>query len=236
MFHVKQFKGDIQMKEDKTLVMRENLARIASIDNTDFRIKPITPEKLFVKARGKQMRVIVCKDMLKTTQEEIVPVHSLDGFIESDTERDLLKIVVIDTSQTTPPAIAFLKGTGLKLGAVAESVANEHHQIIAVGATDFELMEAINTVIRNKGGIAVTYMTQTTALPHPSTKAFNLLTPEDICRRYEDIEKVIKTLHTPMESLLTTLAYVGISTEPSLRLSDKGLFDSENRIPTSLFI
>lgn len=101
------------------------------------------------------MRVIVCEDRELITKEELYPVHTFDGFVESDTERDILKLVILNRYQTAPPAIAFIKGTGLKLGAIAQSISHDSHNIIAIGVTDFELMQAINAVIKAKGGIAV---------------------------------------------------------------------------------
>ena len=72
----------------------------------NFHTKPIPLEKLAVKAKGKQMRVIVCEDRELITKEELYPVHTFDGFVESDTERDILKLVILNRYQTAPPAIA----------------------------------------------------------------------------------------------------------------------------------
>ena len=54
------------------------------------------------------MRVIVCEDSELITKEELYPVHTFDGFVESDTERDILKLVILNRYQTAPPAIAFI--------------------------------------------------------------------------------------------------------------------------------
>ena len=77
------------------------------------------------------MRVIVCEDSELITKEELYPVHTFDGFVESDTERDILKLVILNRYQTAPPAITFIKGTGLKLGAIAQSISHDSHNIIA---------------------------------------------------------------------------------------------------------
>lgn len=201
-----------------------------------FHAKPITLEKLSVKAKGKQMRVIVCRDRELATTMEIHPVHTSDGFVESDPERDLLKLIVVNRYQKAPPAIAFIKGTGLKLGAVAQSISHDSHNIIAVGVTDYELEQAINAVIRAKGGIAVSLMDEITLFPLPIAGLMSDLTVEEVSRDYQKIEKKIKALHTPMESLQMTLSFMGLLVIPSLKLSDKGLFDSDNFTYTSLFV
>ncbi|WP_241159973.1 hypothetical protein [Parabacteroides sp. ZJ-118] len=71
------------------------------IHRNNFHTKLITLEKLTVKARGKQMRVIVCEDRKLITKEELSPVHTFDGFVKSDTERDILKLVILNRCQTT---------------------------------------------------------------------------------------------------------------------------------------
>lgn len=154
-----------------------------------FHAKPITLEQLSVKAKGKQMRVIVCQDKELATTMEIHAVHTSDGFVESDPERDLLKLIVVNRYQKAPPAIAFIKGTGLKLGAVAQSISHDSHNIIAVGVTDYELEQAINAVIRAKGGIAVSLMDEITLFPLPIAGLMSDSTIEEASRDYQKIEK-----------------------------------------------
>lgn len=194
----------------------------------NFHTKQISIEKLAVRARGKEMRVIVCQNDGLLTKEEIHPVHTYDGFVESDTKRDILKLVVVNRYQTCAPAIAFIKGTGLKLGAVAQSIAHDSHNIIAVGATDFELEQAINAVIRSKGGIAVSCMDDVKLLPLPIAGLMSELDLEETSRRYDEIERMIKGLRTPLSSLQMTLSFMALLVIPSLKISDKGLFDSES--------
>ena len=206
------------------------------IHRNNFHTKPITLEKLAVKAKGEQMRVIVCEDRELITKEELYPVHTFDGFVESDTERDILKLVILNRYQTAPPAIAFIKGTGLKLGAIAQSISHDSHNIIAIGVTDFELMQAINAVIKAKGGIAVSSMDEVTLLPLPVAGLMSDESLEETSRRYEEIEEKIKRLKTPMDSLQMTLSFMGLLVIPSLKLSNKGLFNSETFQFTPLFV
>ena len=59
---------------------------------------------------------------------------------------------------------------------------------------------------------------------------------EETSRRYEEIEEKIKRLKTPMDSLQMTLSFMGLLVIPSLKLSNKGLFNSETFQFTSLFV
>lgn len=202
-----------------------------------FGAKPITPEKLTVKVKGKrQMRVIVCEEGGLITQEQLCPIHTPDGIVESDPSRDILKLVIVNRYQKRPPAVAFLKGTGIKLGAVAQSITHDSHNIIAVGATDFELTQAINAVIRAKGGIAVSLLDEVSLLPLPIAGLMSDQTLEETSRLYREIEQKIKRLGTPLDSLQMTLSFMGLLVIPALKLSDQGLFDSNQFQFTPLFV
>ena len=201
----------------------------------NFHTRQIVEEKLEVKAKGKEMRVIVCKDGELTTEQRIYPVRSYDGYIDSDPERDILKLVVVNRYRTEAPAIAFIKGTGLQMGAVAQSISHDSHNIIAVGVTDYEITQAINAVIKAKGGIAVSCMDDVSLLPLPIAGLMSDQTLEETSKRYQEIEKQIKRLRTSMDSLQMTLSFMSLLVIPSLKLGDKGLFDGDSFQFTSLF-
>ena len=225
------FKGELIFDGEKALFP----AKKAEIFN-QFKAKYITFDQLEIKAKGKQMRVIVCKDGDLVTREAIVPVHSFDGYVEPDVNRDLLKLVVINRYRKTPPAIAFIQGMGLKMGAVAQSIAHDSHNIIAVGATDYELVQAINGVIRDNGGICVAYLDETVSLPLPIAGIMSPLSIDEINAKYHQIEQKIKALRTPLTALQMTLAFMGLTVIPDLKLSDRGLFDSKAFAFTNLFL
>ena len=77
---------------------------------------------------------------------------------------DILKIVVKDRYNDSPPAIGFIKGFGLKKGAFASSVAHDSHNIVCVGTNDTDIVNAINEIIKIKGGLAVSENGMTTSL------------------------------------------------------------------------
>ena len=97
-------------------------------------------------------------------------------------------------------------------------------------------MQAINAVIKAKGGSAVSSMDEVTLLPLPVAGLMSDESLEETSRRYEEIEEKIKRLKTPMDSLQMTLSFMGLLVIPSLKLSNKGLFNSETFQFTSLFV
>jgi adenine deaminase len=92
---------------------------------------------------------------LITNRLLVTPQMVVNGFIESDTHNDILKIAVVNRYEKTIPAIGFIKNIGIKNGAFAATVAHDSHNIIAIGCDDFSLQKAINTLMASKGGLCV---------------------------------------------------------------------------------
>lgn len=192
------------MNEAKELILQPNLS---DLTGGLFHTKPITFEKLAVRARGKRLRAL---DLQAdgSLVETLYPIQTYDGFIESDVQQDLLKLVWLNGYRTMPPLLSFLHGTGLKLGAVAMSRALDSHDIVAVGATDFELEQAINALIRAKGGIAVACLDEVEVVRRP-TAVLDELGQENALRKYAQIEQKVKQLQTPLPDLLDRILAVG---------------------------
>ena len=192
------------MNEAKELILQPNPS---DLTGGLFHTKPITFEKLAVRARGKRLRAL---DLQAdgSLAETLYPIQTYDGFIESDVRQDLLKLVWLNGYRTMPPLLSFLHGTGLKLGAVAMSRALDSHDIVAVGATDFELEQAINALIRTKGGMAVAYLDEVEVVRRP-TAVLDELGQENALRKYAQIEQKVKQLQTSLPDLLDRILAVG---------------------------
>src|SRR4030042_549977 len=114
----------------------------------------MTESECIVKNKGRNFRVIRAFDGELLTREVIHgPVKGRN--LKSLPSEDILKIVVKDRYKDAPAAAGFIKGFGLKKGAVAASVAHDGHNIIAIGTNDRALVCAINEIIRLQGGLAV---------------------------------------------------------------------------------
>ena len=149
------------------------------------------------------------------------------GYLVSDTTTDVLKMVVVNRYEPDiPVAIAFIRNFGLQQGALASTVAHDCHNIIAVGVDDDSLCAAINALIDNKGGIAVARTAthiQTMSLP-----VAGLMSGGDgyaVAADYTRIDALAKKLGTPLHAPFMTLSFMALLVIPSLKLSDKGLFD-----------
>lgn len=173
----------------------------------------------------KEIPVIEALDgQLITNRLSYVPKMA-DGNIVSDTERDILKIVVVNRYNNAPAAMAFIKNFGLKQGAVASSVAHDSHNIVAVGVDDESICEAVNLVIRHKGGVSFFNDDLEMIVPLPVA---GLMSNEDgykIAEQYSLIDKVVKDAGSTLGSPFMTLSFMALLVIPHLKLSDKGLFD-----------
>lgn len=150
-----------------------------------------------------------------------------DQKIVSDTENDVLKIVVINRYHPAPPAVAFIKNFGLKKGALASTVAHDSHNIVAVGVDDDSLTKAVNSLIECKGGISCVG-DELLVLPLPVA---GLMSTEDgykVAQAYTQIDKAAKDLGSPLSAPFMTLSFMALLVIPHLKLSDKGLFDGDN--------
>lgn len=151
-----------------------------------------------------------------------------NGFLESNIQEDVIKMVVINRYNNAPIAKAFIKNFGLQKGALASTVAHDSHNIVAVGVDDESLCNAINKVIDCKGGVAASNQQQTLIVPLPIA---GLMSAEDgykVAADYTTIDNFTKNeLGSTLLSPFMTLSFMALLVIPHLKLSDKGLFDGD---------
>jgi len=199
-----------------------------------FEANPIVIEDIQLKYNNKPVRIIEALEGQLITRTIIDTPSTKNGYIINDTERDYLKLVVVNRYQTAKPAVALIKNFGLKRGAIASTVAHDSHNIIAVGADDHAIAKAINSLIASKGGIVAVSQQETKLLPLPVAGLMTTENGYEVAAKYEEINTVVKqnggTLHAPF----MTLSFMALLVIPQLKLSDKGLFDGEQFAFTSL--
>lgn len=196
----------------------------------NFECEELTPPQIAMLApsENKKMRVIQVVDGQLITKEIFVEPKIENGEVVSDLEQDVLKIVVLNRYKTALPAIAFINNYGLKEGAIASSVGHDSHNIIAVGVDDFSICEAINLIIREKGGVAAVSNTKRGVLGLPVA---GLMSNEDgynVAESYTMIDRFVKEqLGSTLISPFMSLSFMALLVIPALKLSDLGLFDGE---------
>jgi adenine deaminase len=151
-----------------------------------------------------------------------------DNELISDTTNDYLKMIVVNRYHPAPVAKCFIKNFGLIKGALASSVAHDSHNIVAVGVDDKSLAEAINLVIKERGGVSAVSTDKQMVLGLPVA---GLMSAEDgykVAADYTAIDKMTKEeLGSKLGSPFMTLSFMALLVIPHLKLSDKGLFDGD---------
>jgi adenine deaminase len=154
-------------------------------------------------------------------------IKTNNGFYESDTEKDILKMVVVNRYQNAKPAIAFIKNFGLRMGALASTVAHDCHNIIAVGTSDEALLKVINALIDAQGGVAVTHDSQVDIMPLPIAGLMSMQNAQTTAKNYERLHNKALALGSKLKAPFMTLSFMALLVIPELKLSDKGLFNGK---------
>jgi adenine deaminase len=214
----------------RTLVEQIPVSPVNNFNIVEKRLSDFT-----VKKSGEKINLIIAEDKkIITGRERVIPKVSDDN-LTSDPERDILKIVVINRYHDAPAAVAFVKGFGLKKGAIASSVAHDSHNIIAVGVSDRDLLRAVNNIIRNKGGMTVASDEYEECIPLPVAGLMATDDGFEVAERYHRIDSLAKDLGASLSAPFMTLSFMALPVIPSLKLTDRGLFDSVNFRFISLF-
>jgi adenine deaminase len=173
----------------------------------------------------KQIRVIECLDGELVTNEIIEDSTIEDGNLVSNTETDILKMVVVNRYQNDQPAIAFIKNYGLKEGAIASSVGHDSHNIIAVGVSDEAICKAVNLLIENEGGICAVSDSEEKVVALPVAGIMSDKSADVIGKQYSELDKMAKQLGSKLHAPYMSLSFMALLVIPALKLSDKGLFN-----------
>ena len=131
--------------------------------------------------------------------------------------------------------MAYIKGFGLKDGALASTIAHDSHNIVAVGSNDTDLTAAINSLIQAKGGIAVCQGENMEILPLPVAGLMTDLQPHEVAAKHKDLKRLASKIGCPFNAPFMTLAFMALPVIPDLKLTDKGLFDTRKFNLTSIW-
>ncbi|MBC8207766.1 MAG: adenine deaminase [Desulfobulbaceae bacterium] len=200
-----------------------------------FNAAPISPEELQVKSKGLHIKVIEVTDGQIVTGAGLYPVPDSSAFIYADPQVDILKILVQNRYQPTPPSIAFVRGFELKHGAMASSIAHDSHNIIAVGSNDQDLTRAVNLIHESSGGICFVNGNEELTLKLPIAGLMGLGSCEQVAREYAKIEQRVKENGCQLQTPFMTMAFLALPVIPSLKITDLGLFDVDKFELTDLF-
>jgi adenine deaminase len=183
-----------------------------------------------------KIRVIEALDGELVTNQMEAASLIVDGNLVSNTETDVLKMTVVNRYKNEAPAIAFIKNFGIKEGAIASSVGHDSHNIIAIGVSDEAICKAVNLIIENSGGICAVNASEEKIVSLPVAGIMSDLSAEEIGKSYAELDTMAKQMGSKLSAPYMSLSFMALLVIPSLKLSDKGLFDGTSFQFTSLEI
>jgi len=193
-----------------------------------FNCKPITAQQLACKSSNGKIKIIEAfnRQLITACIVDTVPV--INGFLTTDTTKDILKIVVVNRYVDAAPSVAFIKNFGLKEGAIASCIAHDSHNIVAVGVDDEAITKAINLIIESKGGISLAHQHGEDVLALPVAGIMSNHSVDEVAAGYQSLHYKAKELGCKLDAPFMSLSFMALLVIPALKLSDKGLFDGVN--------
>lgn len=189
-----------------------------------------------IKSKGEKIRIIETLDGQLITHEIHANTLNINGYAESNTGEDILKIAVVNRYNDAPVAVAFIKNFGLKDGAIASCVAHDCHNIVVVGTNDNDICKAVNAIIKAKGGISLATKTEEMVLELPIAGIMTNLPAEQVAESYIKLDRRAKELGSKLRAPYMSLSFMALLVIPELKLSDKGLFNGKSFEFTDVFI
>lgn len=145
-----------------------------------------------------------------------------------DVDYDILKIAVIERHKNTHHiGLGYIKGYGLKKGAVATSISHDSHNIIVVGTNEEDMAFAANHIVRNHGGITVV---EDGAVKGDVLLAIaGIMSDDSLVNVNRDLESAKAAAYAlgVSEGIdpFMTLSFMALPVIPSLRITTRGVFD-----------
>lgn len=175
----------------------------------------------------RKVRVIgMIPDQIVTTQS-IEDARIENGWAVADPERDLLKVAVIERHRATGNVgIGFVRGLGLKRGAIGSSVAHDSHNVIVAGTNDDDLMTAARAIAAMQGGLVAVAEGEVLArVPLPIAGLMSDQPIERVREQLDELVAVTRDLGSTLHAPFMAMAFLALPVIPELKLTDKGLVD-----------
>lgn len=191
-----------------------------------------------IPAQGDRIKVIGgIRDQI-VTDFLIEDAKVVDGHDVADVERDILKIAVVERHRATGNiGKGFIKSFGLQRGAIAGTVAHDHHNLIVIGADDASMHAAVNAVIEMGGGLVVADGEQILArLSLPVAGLMSESPIESVRSTYDELTAAAQRLGSTVPDPFMSMSFVALEVIPKLKITDMGLVDVEQFQVVDLFV
>ena len=199
-----------------------------------------TPDKKYI-VKGIKVDKISEETLREIKMERIMPDEKIivkDGFALPNVENDILKIAVIERHKATGNiGLGFVKGFGLKSGAIASTVAHDSHNMIVIGTNDDDIYYAAVELVKSQGGKIIVENGKTLAhLKLPIAGLMSDKPADEVQQDIAKLESAAKKIGCKIDDPFMCMAFLSLSVIPELKITDKGLIDVNKFEITDLFV
>ncbi len=215
--------GELVAKEGRLLSpIKEEEAPMVT---KTFHVKPLKKEDFQIKKTPSKIIGIIPNEIVTRSLDERVEIEN--GFAVPDIARDILKIAVIERhKETGNVGLGFIKGWGLKEGALGTSIAHDSHNIIVVGTNDRDMFLAAQEIIRMQGGLVICNRRRILgSLPLPIAGIMSDQDLTSVRGKLEELHSITSSLGIRLKEPFMTLSFLALAVIPELKITDKGLVD-----------
>lgn len=152
-----------------------------------------------------------------------------DGMRHADPEQDVLKVAVLERhGRNGNVGRGFVKGFGIRHGAIASSIGHDAHNIIVAGSNDHDMMVAVNRLIAIEGGFVAARDGQVLdELPLPLAGLMSDRPAEEVEARLRKLRATVREMGCPLDEPFVQMAFLPLSVIPHLKITDHGLIDGD---------
>jgi len=200
------------------------------------KVKPELVEELKIAPRVSGNRDVVRVNIIEAEPGSAFTKHTVDellvssGRILPDPERDIIYIGVLNRhTDKGYYSVGFVKNLKLRVGAVAQTIAHDTHNIVFAGVSESDIKTAVKRLIELQGGIVV--VDRGCVLGELQLKLAGLMStekPEVVYEKYKALVKSLRDHGSVFENVFMTLSIISLPVIPELRITDRGLVDVKN--------
>jgi adenine deaminase len=223
---LESFEPDVVLKRGAPVEEYPSPAVPEWVRNT-VRVAPTASNDFAIPWEGGAARVIGLIEGQIVTDDLREEPKVEDGFAVADPERDVLKIAVVERHLGTGRiGLGFVKGFGLKRGAIATSLAHDAHNIVVVGVDDGDMARAVGRLSETGGGLVVIADRGVQAeLPLPVAGILSDAPFEEVVELSDACLAAVRELGCEFPAPFQTLSFLALSVIPKLKITDRGLID-----------
>jgi adenine deaminase len=192
-----------------------------------------------VRANGSsKIRVIEIVPNQIVTREIIEAPRIVDGMVEPDVQRDILKLVVVERHGATGNVgVGFVRGFKLRQGALGSTVAHDAHNVVVAGTNDADISRVISELEGMRGGqVAICDGQVSARLALPIAGLVSDQPLENVIAGVAALNEAARQMGCQLDAPFMTLSFLSLSPIPELKLTDQGLIDAVHLRKTSLFV